>query len=152
MDLRKIKKLIELLQESALTEMEITEGDNTIRLSRATGQVISAPVQMAPVPQVANAVATLQPGSQAAAADTSKQISGAVVASPMVGTYYDAASPDAEPFVKVGSRVSKGDTLCIVEAMKTFNQIESEFDGVVKAIHKSSGNPVEFGEPLFVIG
>ncbi len=151
MDLRKVKKLIELLEESALVEMEITEGDNTIRLSRSN--VVATPVmQQATTPvQSAEPVTNpdaLQPGPNQDAANESD---GTLVESPMVGTYYDAPSPDTDSFVKVGSRVRAGDTLCIIEAMKTFNQIEAEMDGTVKAIHKSSGDPVEYGEALFTI-
>ena len=155
MDLRKVKKLIELLEESALVEMEISEGDNTIRLSRAhtTGTPVA---QTGPTPTVPTQY--LEPAVSASITTESNTLgqstevqSGSVVESPMVGTYYDSPSPDADPFVKVGSRVKKGDTLCIVEAMKTFNQIDAETDGTIKAIHKSSGDPVEFGEPLFTI-
>lgn len=151
MDLRKVKKLIELLEESALVELEITEGDNTIRLSRKN--VIAAPVvQQATTPvQLAESVTNsdaLPPGSNQ---DSANESAGTLVESPMVGTYYDAPSPDTDSFVKVGSRVRAGDALCIIEAMKTFNQIEAEIDGTVKAIHKSSGDPVEYGEALFTI-
>ncbi len=151
MDLRKIKKLIELLEESALVEMEITEGDNTIRLSRASQSATplpAAPIQQYAIPQGAVAeVPRAEPAPNAAEGPA-----GAIVESPMVGTYYDSPSPDADPFVRVGSKVRAGDTLCIVEAMKTFNQIEAETDGEIRAIHKSNGDPVEYGEPLFVIG
>ena len=151
MDLRKVKKLIELLEESALVEMEISEGDNTIRLSRAhpAGAAIMHPGNSSAQPA---AVASVPEAAPPASSDESTEITdGSVVESPMVGTYYDSPSPDADPFVKVGSRVKKGDTLCIIEAMKTFNQIEAEADGTIKAIHKSSGDPVEYGEPLFTI-
>ena len=151
MDLRKVKKLIELLEESALMEMEITEGDNTIRLSRGA-RAVAAPIQpleQAPPPPPAAAAETARVD---APEPTPSAPAGTMVESPMVGTYYDSPSPDADPFVKVGASVRKGDTLCIVEAMKTFNQIEAEIDGTVRAIHKSNGDPVEFGEPLFVIG
>ncbi len=150
MDLRKVKKLIELLEESALMELEISEGDNTIRLSRGA-RVMPAPAQ--PVEQV---LPPQQPVTEVARQDSPEPPQGApagtVVESPMVGTYYDSPSPDQDPFVRVGSSVRAGDTLCIVEAMKTFNQIEAEIDGTVRAIHKSNGDPVEFGEPLFLIG
>jgi len=150
-DLRKVKKLIELLEESALVELEITEGDNTIRLSRKN--VIAAPVvQQATTPiQLAESATNsdaLPPDSNQ---DSANESSGTLVESPMVGTYFDAPSPDTDSFVKVGSRVRAGDALCIIEAMKTFNQIEAEIDGTVKAIHKSSGDPVEYGEALFTI-
>jgi len=151
MDLRKVKKLIELLEESELVEMEITEGDNTIRLSRLSGHATlpSPPLIQTPQPAV------MPPASaptEASAAVTAAPIAGHVVESPMVGTYYDASGPDVAPYVKIGSKVKVGDTLCIIEAMKTFNQIEADADGVISAINKTTGEPVEFGEPLFVIG
>ena len=147
MDLRKVKKLIELLEESALVEMEITEGDNTIRLSRAMQVGPQATPQSLAMSPAAVEAPKVEPASSRV-----ETPAGTVVESPMVGTYYDAPSPDAGPFVSVGSEVRKGDTLCIVEAMKTFNQIEAESDGIIRAIHKSNGDPVEYGEPLFVIG
>lgn len=156
MDLRKVKKLIELLEDSALVEMEIREGDNTIRLSR--GGVIGAPNNQSPAPQSHNVVASPAPATSvgAVAASTLEPaptpVDGTVVESPMVGTYYASSSPEAEAFVKVGDTVSVGDPLCIVEAMKTFNQIDAETSGVIKVVHKSTGDPVEYGEPLFVIG
>jgi len=142
-DLRKIKKLIELLEDSALSEMEITEGENTIRLSR------SAPRRPAAVPP-----ATTEPPAGPPAADPPPgpaPVAGNTVVSPLVGTFYDSPSPDQAPYVKVGSAVQRGDTLCLIEAMKTFNQIDAEIAGVVTLIHKNSGEPVEYGEPLFVI-
>ncbi len=153
MDLRKVKKLIELLEESELVEMEITEGDNTIRLSRLSGQNVAPQQFVQPVPAPAvMAAAPNVPTTLSADTAPAQAVSGHVVESPMVGTYYDSSSPDASPYVKIGSKVKVGDTLCIIEAMKTFNQIEADADGVVKAINKSTGEPVEFGEPLFVIG
>ncbi|MBX2867869.1 MAG: acetyl-CoA carboxylase biotin carboxyl carrier protein [Acidiferrobacterales bacterium] len=154
MDLRKVKKLIELLEESELAEMEITEGDNTIRLSRLSGhstvpqQIVQSVPAPTSVPPAASPVAS-NPTSDVAPVAA---VTGHIVESPMVGTYYDSSAPDVAPYVKIGSKVKVGDTLCIIEAMKTFNQIEADADGVVKAIHKSTGEPVEFGEPLFVIG
>jgi len=151
MDLRKIKKLIELLEGSALVEMEITEGDNTIRLSRASSSgasVIPAPappaVAQMVAPQVAEPIVPSGAGAEA--------MEGQIIESPMVGTFYDSPSPDADVYVSLGSVVKPGDTLCIIEAMKTFNQLESDVAGTVKAIYKNSGDPVEFGEALFVIG
>lgn len=151
MDLRKVKKLIELLEESALVEMEISEGENTIRLSRAHpgGAPVMHPGNS--VAQVTEVAAVPQTVAPASTMDSAETLDGSVVESPMVGTYYDSSSPDADSFVKVGSRVEKGDPLCIIEAMKTFNQIEAETDGTITAIHKSSGDPVEYGEPLFTI-
>src|SRR6056297_829120 len=147
MDLRTIKKLIELLEESNLSELEIHEGEESVRLSRAgTG----APVMGAPA-------ATPTPPQPATAAETAVESGaeglpdGEIVRSPMVGTFYDAPNPDSEPFVTEGQRVSKGETLCLVEAMKMFNQIESEYTGTVAAILVETGQPVEFDQPLFVI-
>lgn len=149
MDIRKIKKLIELLEHSSLTEMEITEGEETVKLSR-TSQAAPAPVQTTvAIPAQAPAAPAAAPAAEAAPAEP--VMSGNVVRSPMVGTFYAAPSPDAEPFVKVGQSVSSGDTLCMVEAMKMFNQIESEFTGKIKRILVDNGQPVEFDEPLFEI-
>ncbi len=151
MDIRKIKKLIELLEESDLAEMEIVEGEESIRLSRASS-VASAAV--APMPQVIHAATPTvapAPNQEAAASEPASATSGHEVKSPMVGTYYDASSPDADPFVKVGDNVEVGDTLCIIEAMKIFNQIEADKSGVVKAMLKSTGDPVEYDEVMFVI-
>ena len=145
MDIRKIKKLIELLEESHLTEMEIKEGEESVRLSRA------AP--MAPVP-FSPAVAMPGPTriESPLAPDASDQIpDGHTVKSPMVGTYYSSPSPDAQPFVEVGTLVQVGATLCVIEAMKIFNQIQADKAGTIIAALKESGEPVEYGEPLFVI-
>ena len=154
MDLRKVKKLIELLEESELTEMEITEGESTIRLSRGSNAV-SAPQQYLP-PMVGNfeAQSSVKPSVAEPAGshiDAHSAPSGNAITSPMVGTFYDAPSPDTAPYIEIGSAVKQGDVLCIIEAMKTFNQLEAEVSGTVKAIYKSSGDPVEFGEPLFLI-
>ena len=152
MDLRKIKKLIELLEDSALVEMEITEGENTIRLSRASA--IATPIYHQPGNSAQSAPISSPdaPAAESGGQDGAMAVStGNVVESPMVGTYYNSPSPDAAPFVRVGSKVKLGDTLCVIEAMKTFNQIEAESEGIIKAIHKSNGEPVEYGEPLFVI-
>ncbi|MDA7989501.1 MAG: acetyl-CoA carboxylase biotin carboxyl carrier protein [Gammaproteobacteria bacterium] len=145
MDLRKIKKLIELLEESALNEIEITEGDNTIRLNRARPASSAPPPPAVPVAPVVPAAAA--PAAPAPASDAP----GDTVVSPLVGTFYDAPSPQDSPYVRIGAEVRKGDTLCLIEAMKTYNQLEAEFAGTVRAIHKNSGDPVEYGEPLFVI-
>ena len=149
MDLRKIKKLIELLEDSALLEMEITEGDSTIRLSRAgaplaTRQVIPEPPVDSPTVGEASPVV----GVESVEPD---EAAGVVVDSPMVGTFYNASSPDSSPYVSVGTVVEPGDVLCIIEAMKTYNQLEAEVAGTVKEIYKKNGEPVEFGEPLFLI-
>ena|SRR6056297_1109618 len=147
MDLRKIKKLIELLEESNLSELEIHEGEESVRLSRAgTG----APVMAAPAAPQPAAPAPA-PSETAPASSGDDFPDGEIVRSPMVGTFYDAPNPDSEAFVKEGQRVAKGETLCLVEAMKMFNQIESEYSGTVAAILVESGQPVEFDQPLFVI-
>ncbi|BET95427.1 acetyl-CoA carboxylase biotin carboxyl carrier protein [Xenorhabdus taiwanensis] len=151
MDIRKIKKLIELVEESGISELEISEGEESVRISRATTatavpmtqQYISAPVQQ-PV-QAATPVAA------PVAADKPAEISGHTVRSPMVGTFYRSPSPDAKPFIEIGQHVNQGETLCIVEAMKMMNQIEADKTGVVKAILVQDGQPVEFDEPLVVI-
>ena len=154
MDLRKVKKLIELLEESNLNEMEIKEGEESIRLSRETQIVHQAPPALSassgPEPQHSPAVRTAgQEGSSSArAADIPR---GHQITSPMVGTYYSASEPGGAPFVSVGSEVQAGDTLCVIEAMKIFNQIESDTTGTVVHIQKESGDAVEYGELLFVI-
>lgn len=152
MDIRKIKKLIELVEESGISELEISEGEESVRISRAPAnvgypmmqQAYAAPVQQ---PALATAVAPVAAIAEAAPAE----ISGHIVRSPMVGTFYRTPSPDAKAFVEVGQKVNAGDTLCIVEAMKMMNQIEADKSGVVKAILVESGQPVEFDEPLVVI-
>jgi acetyl-CoA carboxylase biotin carboxyl carrier protein len=157
MDIRKIKKLIEMLEESQLTELEIREGEETIRLSRAAGG--GGPVYMTPpvMPPMAMAAApAMAPQAAAAAAAAAAPAapevpSGHVLTSPMVGTFYRSPSPNAKPFVDVGATVKVGDVLCIIEAMKMLNQIEADKAGTIKAILKENGQPVEFGEPLFVI-
>ncbi len=147
MDIRKIKKLIELLESSSLTELEIVEGEESVKLSRQT-QAVAATSVPATVPAVAAPVAptSATPEPKPAASED-----GNIQRSPMVGTFYTASSPEAEPFVKVGQKVKVGDTLCIVEAMKMFNQIESEFEGTVTKILVENGQPIEFDEPLYVI-
>ncbi len=156
MDLRKIKKLIDLLEESNLSELEIKEGEEVVRLSRIPAgsmSVAAAPAPAAPA-QAAPAPSPAAPAAASAAADTpsgSDLPAGHLVKAPMVGTFYAASTPGAEPFVKVGQKVSKGETLGIIEAMKMFNQIESDVDGTVAAIVVDNGQAVEFDEPLFVI-
>jgi len=149
MDLRKIKKLIELLEESNLAELEIHEGEESVRLSRPTSSPPAAPAQApvaaAPAPQPA------APGAEAESGGEDSLPDGEIVRSPMVGTFYGAPDPDSPPFVQEGDKVSRGDTLCLIEAMKMFNQIESEYQGTVAAILVESGQPVEFDQPLFVI-
>lgn len=153
MDLRKIKKLIDLLEESNLAELEIKEGEEIVRLSRFPKgiQTVSAPLQAVAVEQPAAAPAA--PAASAAAPAAKPGLpEGHIVHSPMVGTYYASASPGAPAFVTVGQKVKAGDTLGIIEAMKMFNQIEADVAGTVTAILVENGKPVEFDEPLFVIG
>lgn len=148
MDLRKIKKLIDLLESSNLTEIEIKEGEESVRLSRAaTGVAVSAPVA---VPAAA-APAVVAPTPIVAPAAAAEEPAGTTVRAPMVGTFYTSANPDSPPFVSIGQAVKPGDTLAIIEAMKMFNPIEAETAGTVTAILASNGQPVEFDEPLFVI-
>ena len=151
MDIRKIKKLIELLEESGISELEITEGEESVRISRNGPAQHFAPQMQhyAPAPQYAAPAPAAAPA--APAAEAPKAISGHVVKSPMVGSFYRAASPTAKAFVEVGQSVKVGDTLCIVEAMKMMNQIQSDKAGVVKEILVENGDAVEFDQPLFVI-
>ncbi len=150
MDIRKIKKLIELLEESDVAEIEIVEGEESVRIARG-GMAAPAVVPAAPVaaPQAAAPVA---PVAEAAATVSEDLLPpGTVVESPMVGTFYRSPSPGSPPFVEIGHNVSKGDTLCIIEAMKIMNQIVAETSGTVRAIVVEEGQPVEYGEPLIVI-
>jgi len=156
MDIRKVKKLIELLDESGIAEIEITEGEESVRISRyakgvpqvmeAWHPVAAPPAAPAPAAQSAPAAAPA-----AAAPPREPEEDGHLVTSPMVGTFYSAPSPGSPPYVQVGDRVSSGDTLCIIEAMKMMNQIEAEVSGVIKSIRAQNGEPVEFGQTLFVI-
>jgi acetyl-CoA carboxylase biotin carboxyl carrier protein len=151
MDIRKVKKLIELLEESDVAEIEIHEGEESVRISRASS--IAAPmVATAPMmPTAAHPVAAgVAPREEPAAA--AKEPEGHVIRSPMVGTFYRAPSPGAKPFVSEGQSVSSGETLCIIEAMKILNQIESDKSGKIVEILVENGQPVEYNEPLFVIG
>ncbi len=151
MDIRKVKKLIEMLEESSLAEIEIKEGEESIRISRASAVAppmvamthAPAPVPHAPAPSPLPVAAAEGPASHVPP--------GHAVTSPMVGSFYRAPSPGAKSFVEVGSTVNVGDTLCIIEAMKMLNEIESDKAGVVKAILKENGQPVEYGEALFII-
>ncbi|KXF80398.1 acetyl-CoA carboxylase biotin carboxyl carrier protein [Enterovibrio coralii] len=155
MDIRKIKKLIELVEESGIAELEISEGEESVRISRATApiaapaQVYAAPVQAAapapaPAPVAAEAPAAAAPAAPA-------EVAGHKVLSPMVGTFYRSPSPEAKSFIEVGQSVNVGDTLCIVEAMKMMNQIQADKAGVVKAILCEDGQTVEFDEALIII-
>lgn len=151
MDIRKIKKLIELVEESGIAELEITEGEESVRINRHSSAPMAAPVHYAAAPAAAPVAA---PAAAPVAAEESAApavVSGHQVKSPMVGTLYRASSPEAASYVEVGDTVSVGDTLCIVEAMKMMNQIESDKAGVVKAILVDNEDAVEFDQPLFVI-
>ena len=145
MDIRKVKKLIELLEESGIAEIEIKEGEESVRISR--GSTLATPP---PAAQTYQAPATAN-YTEATTAPAVSKAAGHIMESPMVGTYYNASSPDSEPFVKIGQSVSQGDTLCIIEAMKIMNQIEADISGTIKSIECNNGEPVEFGAPLFVI-
>ncbi|MEM6817538.1 MAG: acetyl-CoA carboxylase biotin carboxyl carrier protein [Pseudomonadota bacterium] len=154
MDIRKVKKLIELLEESGIAEIEITEGDDAVRISRypqggAPAMIAPQPIPMtAPAAAPAPAAAAAEP---AAAPEPAVEDEGHVVSAPMVGTFYSSSAPGAAPFVQIGDRVKAGDTLCIVEAMKMMNQIECDVDGVVKSIRVQNGEPVEYGQALVTI-
>ena len=148
MDIRKIKKLIELLEESSLTELEIVEGEESVRLMRG-GQAQST-TYVAP-PMMPPAAAPSAPAIEQTGAEEEEVVDGEMVLSPMVGTFFSASGPGAEPFVTMGQKVGVGDTLCIIEAMKMFNQIESDVSGTIVAILVENGQPVEYDEPLFVI-
>ena len=150
MDLRKLKKLIDLVQESGITELEVTEGEEKVRI-----------VKHASAPQAATYLMNASPASQyappPASAETAAVVApsepqGHTVKAPMVGTFYRSGAPDSTPFVEVGQTVKEGDTLCVIEAMKLMNEIESDASGVIKAILVENGQPVEFGQPMFLIG
>mgnify|MGYP000976457736 CR=1 FL=1 len=149
MDLRKLKKLIDLVEESGIAEIEVTEGEEKVRITRTTAA--AAPVYAAPAAAAPVAAAPAAPTAAApAAAPAARDLSNAQK-SPMVGTFYRAPGPNAAAFVEVGQQVKAGDTLCIIEAMKLMNEIEAEKSGVVKEILVENGTPVEYGEPLFII-
>ena len=152
MDLRKLKKLIDLVQESGIAELEITEGEEKVKIVKG-GVVISAaaPAPVASHPAPAPAPTGGAPAA-APAAEPEPGSEGHVVKAPMVGTFYRSASPDAKPFVEVGQAVKEGDTICIIEAMKLMNEIEADASGVVKAILVENGQPVEYGQALFILG
>ncbi|MEO8143038.1 MAG: acetyl-CoA carboxylase biotin carboxyl carrier protein [Betaproteobacteria bacterium] len=152
MDLRKLKKLIDLVQESGIAELEITEGEERVRIARG-GAVSVTPLAAAASPVVAVPPAAPAPAAGApAVAATETAPEGHVVKSPMVGTFYRAPSPDAKVFVDVGATVKAGDTVCVIEAMKLMNEIEADAAGTVKAILVENGQPVEYGQALFIIG
>jgi len=146
MDIRKVKKLIELIEESGIAEIEIHEGEESVRINRYPSNQAAPALAPAPVPAVA-----ITPAAQPASESAVEELSGHVIKSPMVGTFYSSPAPGSPVFVSIGSTVQKGDTLCIIEAMKILNQIEADTSGVVKSIMSSDGQAVEFDQPLFVI-
>lgn len=150
MDLRKLKKLIDLVEESGIAELEVTEGEERVRITRTSNNAITyaQPMQYAAAPAPAAAPAAIA----APAVAENAQPEGHIVKSPMVGTFYRRPSPEATNFAEIGQSVNVGDTLCIIEAMKLLNEIESDKAGVIKAILVENGQPVEYGEPLFIIG
>lgn len=149
MDLRKLKKLIDLVQESGISELEVTEGEEKVRIAKhlPAAQAVSYVTAAAPAPAAAPTVSVSTSTDDAPALPA-----GHVVKSPMVGTFYRAPSPGAKAFVDVGQNVASGDRLCLIEAMKLMNEIEADADGVIKAILVENGQPVEYGQPLFIIG
>ena len=155
MDLRKLKKLIDLVQESGIAEIEITEGEERVRIAR--GGIVNVSPLAAPVavmPAAAAPAPAAHPAAAAAAAavEPAAGQEGHVVKSPMVGTFYRAPSPDAKPFIEVGGAVKEGETICVIEAMKLMNEIEADASGTIKAILVENGQPVEYGQALFIIG
>jgi acetyl-CoA carboxylase biotin carboxyl carrier protein len=154
MDLRKLKKLIDLVQESGIAELEITEGEERVRIARG-GVVNVSPLAAAAVPAAAPVAAAAPPAgavAPAAVAEAAPAIEGHVVKSPMVGTFYRAPAPDAKPFIDVGGVVKEGQTICVIEAMKLMNEIEADASGTIKQILVENGQPVEYGQALFIIG
>lgn len=159
MDLRKLKKLIDLVQESGIAELEVTEGEEKVKIVKGGSAnrelltvPVSAPAASAPAPQVAARAGSATPGPASAAAEEApSSLEGHLVKAPMVGTFYRAASPGAKPFVEVGDAVKVGQPICIIEAMKLMNEIEADKDGVIKAIMVENGQPVEYGETLIII-
>jgi acetyl-CoA carboxylase biotin carboxyl carrier protein len=155
MDIRKVKKLIELLEESGIAEIEITEGEESVRISRYPNNTAPMPMHYQAPPMMAAAAPAPAVGAPAATAEApgvAEAKKGTKVQSPMVGTFYRSPSPEADSFVKVGDTINVGDTLCIIEAMKMMNQIEAEVAGKLLSVEVESGEPVEFGQTLFIIG
>lgn len=150
MDIRKVKKLIELLEESNINELEITEGEESVRISRGAPVTYSAPPAPAPV-AAPPAPAVIAPAAAQAPAPAADELSGHVVRSPMVGSFYSSPAPGSPAFVQVGQTVAPGDVLCIIEAMKMMNQIEADKAGTIGAILLEDGEPVEFDQPMFTI-
>ncbi|WP_153110936.1 acetyl-CoA carboxylase biotin carboxyl carrier protein [Propionivibrio limicola] len=157
MDLRKLKKLIDLVEESGITELEVTEGEEKVRIAKHSANAAQQTIMMPQAPAITLPAAPANVGAAAPsttpeASEAPKTPEGQVVKSPMVGTFYRSASPGSDPFVELGSTVKTGDTLCIIEAMKLLNEIESDCAGTIKAILVENGQPVEYGEPLFIVG
>ncbi len=150
MDIRKVKKLIELLEESDLAEIEVHEGEESVRISRHS-QVVSAPVAAPSAPPAPAAAPAVEPPKQQNATPAEEVPAGHVMTSPMIGTFYRAPSPEAKAFVEVGDQVKEGDIVCIIEAMKILNQIEADKSGTITAIQVENGQPVEYGQPMFII-
>src|SRR4030095_14614989 len=152
MDLRKLKKLIDLVQESGIAELEITEGEEKVKIVKGGVVSVSAVAPMSPQPAPELRAPAAPVAAPAAAAEAPSGQEGHVVKAPRVGTFYRTPPPDAKPFVEVGQAVKEGDTICIIEAMKLMNEIEADAGGVVKAILVENGQPVEYGQPLFILG
>ncbi|HEY8607286.1 MAG TPA: acetyl-CoA carboxylase biotin carboxyl carrier protein [Noviherbaspirillum sp.] len=152
MDLRKLKTLIDLVAESDIAELEVTEGESKVRIVKSSGTPQNQVVMMPQQPQTVMASAPAPAAAAAPVAAAPAEPEGHVVKSPMVGTFYRASAPGNPPFVEVGATVKQGDTLCIIEAMKLLNEIDADAAGVIKQILVENGQPVEFGQPLFVIG
>jgi len=152
MDLRKLKKLIDLVQESGIAELEITEGEEKVKIVKGGAITVTGVAPPATLAAAAPATATTATQASAPASEPEPGQEGPVVKAPMVGTFYRSPSPDAKPFVEVGQAVKEGDTICIIEAMKLMNEIEADASGVVKAILVENGQPVEYGQPLFILG
>lgn len=151
MDLRKLKTLIDLVQNSGISELEISEGEEKIHISKHFAAPAVTTVNIPPASAMPAPVA-VAPAPTSSAEAVPAQFDGHVMTAPMVGTFYRASSPDASPFVEVGQTVKAGDTLCVIEAMKLMNEIEADISGVIKAIHVENGQAVEYGQPMFVIG
>jgi acetyl-CoA carboxylase biotin carboxyl carrier protein len=151
MDIRKVKKLIELLEESGISELEISEGEESVRISRHPRAGMQVTTQAAPLMQAAPVAPAAPATAATSAGERAPRNDEHTVTSPMVGTYYSSASPGAKPFIEIGSEIKVGQILCIIEAMKMMNQIESDKEGRVTAMLAKNGEPVEFGQPLFII-
>ncbi len=152
MDLRKLKTLIDLVAESDISELEVTEGESKVRIVKNSAQAQQSQVVMMPSPQAMAAPAAAAPAAAPVAPAAEAAPVGHVVKSPMVGTFYRSSAPGSAPFVDIGSSVKEGDTLCLIEAMKLLNEIDADASGTIKQILVENGQPVEYGQPLFIIG